>query len=114
MEHKTLGPFLTSVQKQWREHVKDHIDARQDVLQRLDREVARQVIPLAKEMGKGDVKVVDMLIEAAHASDEAGRAWKDGRYGDVLRALLKVSVTSVFVLESLEIASKRTDDEPEK
>ena len=111
---KPLGPFLTSVQKRWREMVEAHIGARHEVFEKLDQEVARQVIPLAKAFEKADVTVSDMLIESAGAADDAAKAWRKGEFGEAFRALLKVAVTTVYVLESLEITSKRVDEEPEK
>src|SRR5262245_6681238 len=101
------GPFYSAVQKRWRETVADHTETRHEVFRNVDRMIAAQVIPLAKAMAKKDVSATDILVEIDKASGDALKAQEKGDPVGIVRALLKMTMSAVYLLESLEIEMKR-------
>lgn len=112
VEYKPFGPFYTSVQRRWRKTVQDHTEARHEVFRVIDREIARQVIPLSKEIEKKALTIADILVEADVAHEAAVAAQFTGDTTTVVRSLVKVVTSAIYVLESVEIALKQERDEP--
>ena len=103
VEFKPYGPFYTSVPRRWRQVVQDHTEARHEVFRVLDREIARQVIPLAKDFEKKAVSIAEILVEADIAHGKAVEAHVAGDTSTAVRSLVKVATSAIYVLESLEI-----------
>lgn len=112
VEYKPFGPFYTSVQRRWRKTVQDHTEARHEVFRVIDREIARQVIPLSKEIEKKALSIADILAESDKSHGEALGAALLGDTTKVVRALVEVVTSAIYVLESVEIALKQERDEP--
>lgn len=112
VEYKPFGPFFTSVQKRWRKTVQDHTEARHEVFRVLDREIARQVIPCEKAIEKKDLSIAAILVESDEAHEKATHAHLEGDITKMVKALLKVATSVVYVLETLEIELNRNREDP--
>lgn len=113
IEYHPFGPFMTSVQKRWRQYVQDHVEARHERFRTLDREIAQLVIPRGKEMERGDLTLHDLLLGAVIEAQKAAGAFEKGRIADALRSLRKVASSTVYAMESVEVAAKRIEGDPE-
>lgn len=106
-EDEFYGPFLVNLPQRLRAAVREHIHDRHQVLEAVDRHIAKYMLGLLEK----PEDLTQQLLDMQAALDATVVKWMDGDRGEALRKIFLLIGSAVWLLESVGFNDQLTPEE---